>query len=198
MLASLLMVGRAVGRNGWLLVACAVAPALGVFALGLVAPQAFDVRYFVAAVPPVLVLTARMATSWPRGGLGRLLVVAGVLLVLAGALIDQQVDSNNPRRYDYQSAFAQVQRDARPRSAVLLEPADLRVVLGRDAPGIHGAALSKRLPTRSEAHSVFVVASFSNQPALTQLLNRELGALRATRRLMHFRRYPGVRVWWFR
>lgn len=198
MLASLLMVGRAVGRNGWLLIACAVAPALGVLALGIAAPQTFDVRYFVAAVPPVLVLTARMATSWPRGGLGRRLVAAGALLVLAGALIDQQVDSHNPRRYDYQAAFAQVQRDARPRSAVFLAPANLRVVLERDAPGLHAAALSKRLPTRRQAHSVFVVASFANQPALTQRLNRELGALRATRRLVHFRRYPGVRVWWFR
>jgi hypothetical protein len=198
MLASLLMVGRAVSRNGWLLIACAVVPALGVFALGLAAPQAFDVRYFVAAVPPVLVLTARMATSWPRGGLGRLAVAAGAVLVLAGALIDQQVDSNNPRRYDYQSAFAQVQRDAGPRTAVFVEPVDLRVVLGRDAPGIHAAALSKRLPTRSKARSVFVITSFANQPALAQLLNREIGALRATRHLVHFRRYPGVRVWWFR
>jgi Dolichyl-phosphate-mannose-protein mannosyltransferase len=198
MLASLLMVGRAVGRNGWLLIACAVVPALGVFALGLAAPQAFDVRYFVAAVPPVLVLTARVATSWPRSDLGRWLVIAGVLVVLGGALIDQQVDANNPRRYDYQSAFAQVQRDAGPGSAVFVAPADLRVVLGRDAPRLHAASLGTRLPTRSQARNVFVVTSFANQPALTQVLNRQIGALRATRHLVHFRRYPGVRVWWFR
>jgi uncharacterized membrane protein len=198
MLASLLMVGRRVSRQGWLLIACAVVPVLGVFVLGLTVPQAFDVRYFLAAVPPVLVLTAAIATSWPRGRLGRLLVAAGVLLVLTGALIDQQIDVNNPRRYDYSAAFAQVQRDAGPRSAVFVEPADLRIVVSRVAPRLRTVALSKRLPTRSRASSVFVVTSFANQPPLQQLLNREIGALRATRRLVRFRRYPGVNVWWFR
>jgi hypothetical protein len=71
-------------------------------------------------------------------------------------------------------------------------------VLAREAPGLQSSALSTRLPTRQQARSVFVVTSFSNQPALQALRNREIGALRATRRQVSYHSYPGVRVWWFK
>ncbi len=198
MLASLVMIGRGVGPRGWLLVVCAVVPAAGVLVLGLVTPASFDVRYAVAAVPPILVLIARVATAWPRGQTGRALVVAGVITLLAGALVDQQLNPNNPRRYDYAAALAQVKREAHSRAAVFYEPANLRVVLERYAARLHASPLTIHLPARRRAGSVFVVTSFTNQPALVHLRDREIGALRATRHLVRYRTYPGVRVWWFR
>jgi mannosyltransferase len=198
MLASLLMIGREAGRRAWLLLACALFPAVCVFALGVAVPGAFDVRYALTAVPLVFILNAYVATAWPRSRLGRTLVVGGILLLLTGALVDQQLNPNNPRRYEYRQAFAQVQREAHPGAAVFFEPAALRPVAAREAPGLRASPLTRTLPTRAHASSVFVITSFSNSPRLLALLNREIGALRATRHLVSFHSYPGVDVWWFR
>ncbi len=198
MLASLVVVGRGVSLHGFLLLVCAVVPVLCVFALGAVAPQAFDVRYMLAAVPPVIVLLARAATGWPRGGTGRMLVAGGILVVLAGALIDQQTDARNPRRYDYQRALDTVRAQARPGTAILYEPSNLRAVLARYAPDLRAKPLSTHLPTRPQASGVVVMTSFNGQPALIKLLDREIGALRATRRLVSYHGYPGVDLWHFR
>ena len=198
MLASLVMIGREAGPRAWLLLGCAVTPAIGVFLLGLAVPGAFDVRYALAAVPLLFVLTAYVATAWPRSRLGRMLVVGGILLLLAGALVDQQLDPNNPRRYAYRQAFAQVQRHAGPSAAVFYEPGALHPVVSRYAPRLRATPLTTRLPTREQADSVFVITSFANSPRLQGLLNREIGALRATRHLVSHHSYPGVHVWWFR
>jgi mannosyltransferase len=198
MLASLLMIGREAGSRAWLLLACALFPAVCVFVLGLAVPGAFDVRYALASVPLVFVLNAYVATAWPRTRLGRTLVVGAILALLVGALVDQQLNPSNPRRYEYRQAFAQVQRDAHPGAAVFYEPAALRPVAAREAPGLRASPLTTKLPTRAQASSVFVITSFSNSPRLLALLNREIGALRATRHLVSFHSYPGVDVWWFR
>jgi len=198
MLASLVMIGREAGPRAWLLLGYALIPAVGVFLLGLAVPGAFDVRYALASVPLLLVLIGHVATAWPRSRLGRTLVVGGILLLLVGALVDQQLDANNPRRYGYRQSFAQVQRDARPGAAVFYEPAALHPVVSRYAPAVRASPLTTRLPTRAQADGVFVITSFANSPRLQALLNREIGALRATRHLVSFHRYPGVNVWWFR
>jgi hypothetical protein len=198
MLTSLVMIGREAGARSWLLLACALAPAFGVLALGLAVPGAFDVRFALAAVPLLFVLIGHIATAWPRSRLGRALVVGGIMVLLAGALVDQQLDPNNPRRYEYVQAFAQVRRDAGPGAPTFFEPAALRPVVDRYGPGLQASPLTTTLPTRAQASSVFVVASFSNSPRLQALLNREIGAFRATRRLVSYHGYPGVHVWWFR
>ncbi|HET8977326.1 MAG TPA: glycosyltransferase family 39 protein [Solirubrobacteraceae bacterium] len=198
MLASLVVVGRGAGRRAWLLLICVLVPALGTLALGLAAPNAFDVRYAIAGVPPLMVALARMATGWPRGRLGRGLVVAGVLIVLLGALADQQLDPNNPRRFDYRAALTQVRRDQGRSSAVFYEPRNLNYAVGRYTPGLPAKPLSRTLPPRAQAGSVFLITSFTDRSQVHKLLDRELGALKATRRLVHFRSYPGVDVWWYR
>lgn len=198
MLASLLMIGRQLSRRSWLLLLCALVPAIGTLALGLWVPGAFDVRYAVAGVPAAIVLLASIATFGVPGRLGKVLVTGGVLALFAAALIDQQLDPNNPRRYDYRPALAQVQRDAGPGAAIFYEPAELQAVLARDANGLRTRALSTRLPTRAQARSILLITSFTGRPSVRALLNRELGALRATRRLVSYHSYPGVEVWWFR
>ena len=198
MLASLVMIGREGGARRWLLLACALVPAIGVFVLGLAVPSAFDVRYALASVPLLFVLIAHIATTWPRSRLGRSLVVGGILALLAGALADQQLNPNNPRRYNYRQALAEPQRVARSGAAVFYVPGALSPVIRRYAPGLHASALSTTLPTRARASGVFVISSFSNSPRLLALRNREIGALRATRHLVSYHHYPGVDVWRFR
>jgi hypothetical protein len=41
------------------------------------------------------------------------------------------------------------------------------------------------------------MTSFSGRPDLVALLNRDIGALRATRRLISHQTYPGIVVWHF-
>jgi Dolichyl-phosphate-mannose-protein mannosyltransferase len=198
MLTSLLLLGRGVDRRITLLLVCGLIPPLGVLALGLAVPGAFDVRYGLAAVPPFLVLIARMATAWPRGRTARWLVIAAIVALLAGSLADQQIDSRNPRVFDYRQALEQVQNDAGPQAAIFYDPANLQSVFAHFAPGLHASQLTTHLPTRLQAGSVFVVASGANQGAPLELRYREIGALRATRKLVSYHRYPGVQVWWFR
>jgi uncharacterized membrane protein len=198
MLASLLLIGRGTTRASRLLLACALIPMLGTLVLGLLASGAFDVRYAVAGVPAAMVLLASIVRGWIPGRAGRGLVLVGVLVVLVGAPVDQQIDPNNPRRYDYGPALTQVRREAGHGAAVYFEPSELKVVLGRDAPALRAKPLSKQLPARTQASRVVLISSFTGRPAVRALLNRDLGALRATRHLVSFHAYPGVEVWSFR
>jgi hypothetical protein len=198
MLASLVLLGRGTDRRFTLLIVCGLTPALGVLALGLVVPGAFDVRYGVAGVPPLLVLFSRMAVAWPRGQTARGLVVAAIVIVLVGALVDQQVDSSNPRRFDYSRALARVQKEAGPRSAIFYDPSNLGIVVAHYAPTLDAAPLTTRLPTRRNARSVFVITSNADSGAPLALRYREIGALNATRSLVRHYSYPGVQVWWYR
>jgi len=198
MLASLLMIGRRLSPRTWLLLVCVLIPALGTLLLGLWVPAAFDVRYALAGVPAGVVLVARIITGVGPGRLPRLAAALAACLIFAAALVDQQLDRANPRRYDYRPALAQVQRGAGPSTAVFYAPPELRVVLARDAAGLRARPLGRRLPTRAQAREVVLLSSFTGRPSVRALLNRDLGALRATRRLVGYRSYPGVDVWWFR
>jgi hypothetical protein len=198
MLASLVLVGRGVSSRGALLLTGLLLPALGTLALGLAVPGAFDVRYAIASVPPLLVLVARATTAWPRSRTGTALFALGVTVVLGAALIDQELDRANPRRFDFSAALAGVRGEAPPGSLVLYEPANLRAVFTRDGGGLHAQPLSTHLPTRAATPDVFVITSQVNGSAAVQLIDRDIGALRATRHLVRFRSYPGVAVWWFR
>jgi 4-amino-4-deoxy-L-arabinose transferase-like glycosyltransferase len=198
MLGTLLLVGRGLSRRPLLLAAFAVLPVIGLLILALFTPGTFDVRYLVITVPPVILLWARMATSWSRSQTGRFLAVGGVLVVLAAALVDQQLDPNNPRRYDYQQALARVRAQSREGGVVLFEPRSLSAEFAHYAAGLREQPLTVHLPTRARASSVQVVTSFTNQPRYRALRDREIGALRATRRFVSRHRYPGVDVWWFR
>jgi hypothetical protein len=198
MLASLVLLGRGTDRRFTLLLVCGLTPALGVLALGLAVPGAFDVRYGVAAVPPLLVLLSRMAVAWPRGPTARGLVVAAMMFVLVGALVDQQVDPSNPRLYDYSRALGRVQREAGARAAVFYDPSNLGTVLAHYAPGLRASALTTRLPTRRRARSVFVITSNADSGPPLALRYREIGALNATRSLVSHHGYPGVQVWRYR
>jgi Dolichyl-phosphate-mannose-protein mannosyltransferase len=198
MLTSLLLLGRGTDRRFTLLLVCGLIPPLGVLALGFAVPGAFDVRYGLAAVPPLFLLFARMTTAWPGGRTARWLIIAAMVIVLGGALVDQQIDPSNPRVFDYRQALEQVRKDAGPRAAIFYDPANLRIVLAHFAPGLHASRLTRHLPTRSQAGSVFVIASGADQGAPLALRFREIGALHATRKLVSYDSYPGVQVWWFR
>lgn len=198
MLATLLLIGRGVSGGAALLLACTAGPVLALLLLGLRSADAFDVRYFVAVVPMLLVLVARAARTWPRSAAGRTLATVAIAAVLAAALVDQQTNPDNPRRYDYREALAQVNARARPGDVLLYQPTELRFVLDRYAPRLTARPLDGRLPTRVEARRLTVLTSFLDQPRYKRVADRQLGALRTTRDPAGRDELPGVTVWRFR
>jgi len=197
-LVALLPLGRGVRRRGGFLLACAVVPVLALLILGLRSPDVFDARYFIVAVPAVLVLLAYLAVNWPDTRRGRAAVLGGLTLAFAGCVVDQQLNPDNPRRYDYQAGLAEIRSRMGPRDVLLYEPPELRFVLARYAPDMRTRELDGVLPTRAEADGVVVLASFLDQPRYRQVVDRQLGALRATRREGSHETFPGVSVWSFR
>jgi uncharacterized membrane protein len=198
MLATLLLIGRGVSRRAALLLTCTTVPLLALLVLGLRSPDVFDVRYFVAVVPIVLVLVARAARTWPRSPLGRTVATTAIAGVLAAALIDQQTNPDNPRRYDFREALAQVRAEARPGDVLLYQPPELRFVLDRYAPGLTARPLDGRLPTRDEARRVTVLTSFLDQERYKRVADRQLDALRTTRGPAGRDELPGVTLTRFR
>jgi uncharacterized membrane protein len=198
MLGTLLLIGRGVSRCVALLLACTAGPVVALLVLGLRSPDVFDVRYFVTVVPMLLVLVARAARAWPRSAVGRTLSTAVIAAVLAVALVDQQTNADNPRRYDFREALAQVRAQARPGTVLLYLPSELRFVLDRYAPGLTARPLDGRLPTRAEARQVTVMTSFLDQERYKRVADRQLAALRAMRDPAGRHELPGVTVRSFR
>ena len=197
MLAALLLLGRRVGRCSAVLLACALVPVAALLALAIHSPDVFDVRYFIVAVPPALVLLARLALSWPASAAARAVVVAAMAGTLAVALVDQQRNDHNPRRYDFREALARAEERAGPRGVVLYEPDELRYVIARYAPTLVARPIGRVAPSRKQARRVVVLGSFLEQERNRRATDRVVGALKATRREGPTDRFPGVRLWSF-
>jgi uncharacterized membrane protein len=191
MLVSLLTLGVKLRRPTVLVLACAIGPVVALLVLGFVNPGVFDVRYFIAAAPLVVLLFARLGARKP-------VVLAAIFALLAVALLDQQLDPANPRRYDYREALASVRHELGPRDVVLYEPPELRYVLERYAPGVTARPLDGALPTRREARRVVVLGSFLDQQRYKAVVDKQIGALRYARRQDGRRSLPGVALWSFR
>jgi O-antigen/teichoic acid export membrane protein len=163
MLVALALLGRRRQPVTTLMVLAAAIPMLGMFALGLVKPALFDVRYLSTIVPVLVVLIARGLSGFiasPRlFGIG----LAATLLVMVGALADQQLNGTNPRLYDFRGALQQVDRQAKPGDVVLYDPEDIAQVVAYYSPGVRAEAITPSTPqtirTIDHAHRVFVVSS---------------------------------------
>jgi hypothetical protein len=122
MLGALAILGRGRSRMTQLLVACALLPMAGLFAIGQLKPFVFEVRYFSAAVPIALLLLGRATTGWTRRALPAAGVVVALVAFLAAGEADQQLNSSNPRQFDFRGAVKQIDRRAGPNDVVLLSP----------------------------------------------------------------------------
>ena len=196
MLAALLALGRRMQRSTAFLVGCAVGPPLALLAWGFANPAIFEVRYFMVAVPLAVLLLARLVTVSPTRAV-RVATGLAMLSVLAGALVDQQVNPANPRRYDEREAIAAARRAMGPHDVLLYEPAELGSVLEHYAPDLPARPLDGTLPTRREARHVVVLASFLDQARYRSVVDRQIGALRYARHQQPIANRAGVRLWRF-
>jgi O-antigen/teichoic acid export membrane protein len=195
MLGTLMMLGRRSQPRSRYVLACALAPALAMMAIGFAKPFLFEVRYFAATAPLLLVLLARAATGWVRRGVATL-AVGGVLVAGMGvAAADQQLNGSNPRVYDFEGAVGEVNAEARRRDVLLYEPAFLTDVINYYGPTLRARPLEKGVP--KHARRIFLLGSFQdigNNKQATQAAVKKLGrAYHLTRQMSR----PQIHIWVF-
>ncbi|HEX4362965.1 MAG TPA: glycosyltransferase family 39 protein [Solirubrobacteraceae bacterium] len=197
MLAGLLALGRDRQPLSRLILACAVLPALALFAIGFAKPFLFEIRYFAGAVPLLLVLLARGATGWVRGTAATIGLSAALLGTLSVADADQQLNRSNPRTYDFPGALSQIKRRWHPGDVLLYQPDDLGDVITYYAPDLRMGPLSAGVPQRRDAGRVFLLGSFLTDKGNVRATRAGLARLRRTWRPLGSVRAQQIRVWEF-
>ena len=197
LLLALLLLGRGRSPRTLALALGAGVPALLLFGLGQLKPFVFEVRYFIGAVPIVLLLVARAATSWSPRRATQASVAAVAVALLAAGLADQQLNGDNPRVYDFRGALRDTAQRARPGDVLVYTPAYLNHVVGYYAEGVEARPLGEEVPRPARGGRVFVLASFLDKPQYRDAAAEAVRALDRRAELVGERRYPQIRVWEF-
>jgi hypothetical protein len=198
LLLSLLLLGRGASRQTIFLAVAAISPIVLLLGVAVFNRELFEVRYFLVAVPLLLLLVARLVTGWIRKPAARLLAAGVVIFTLLLGLADQQTNDDNPRLFDFRGAIEDVEADAGPRSLVIYEPPDMRYVLEYYAPELRSRPLSRGQPRLREGSPVFVLASFQDNKLFFNRTNKVVGQLDFHRRLLARFETPQTKVWEFR
>jgi uncharacterized membrane protein len=198
LLLSLLLLGRGGSRQTLILAFAAIAPIVLLLFVAAFDRELFEVRYFLIAVPLLLLLMARLVTGWIRKPAARLLATAVVVFTLLLGLADQQRNEDNPRLFDFRGAIEEIEADAGRKSLVIFEPPDMRYVMEYYAPQLRSRPLRRGLPRRSEGTPVFVLASFQDNPLFFDRTNRVVGRLDFFRKRVDSFEEPQTKVWVFR
>ena len=178
LLLSLLLLGRGSSRQTVLLAIAAITPIVLLLGVAIFDRELFEVRYFLIAVPLLLLLAARLVTGWIRKPVARSLAVGGVLVTLLLGLADQQLNDGNPRLFDFRGAIEEIEADAGPDSLVIFEPPDMRYVLEYYAPQLRRRPLREGAPVRRrDGRPLFVLASFQDNELFFDRTNRVVGRL---------------------
>lgn len=177
LLLSLLLLGRGGSRQTIILAVAAIAPIVLLLGVSAFDRELFEVRYFLVAVPLLLLLVARLVTGWIRRPGVRWLVAGGVVATLLLGLADQQLNHGNPRLFDFRGAIREIRADAGPKSLVVYEPPDMRYVLEYYAPHLRSRPLKLGVPSRSLGSPVFVLASFLDNKLYFNRTNKVVGQL---------------------
>jgi hypothetical protein len=177
LLLSLLLLGRGGSRQTIILGVAALSPIVLLLGVAAFDRELFEVRYFLLAVPLLLLLFARLITGWIRKPLPRYLVAGGFALTLLIGLADQQLNDANPRLFDFRGATDEIKADAGPQSVVIFEPPDMRYVLEYYAPNVRREPLRDVVPRRVKGSPVFVLASFQDNQTFFKRTNKVIGQL---------------------
>jgi hypothetical protein len=197
MLTTLLVLGRGRPGRSVYIATLALVPPLLLFLVGLVKPDLFELRYFIASVPLLLLLMARALAHWPRSSATRIGAVALVTATLLAGLGDQQLNASNPRLFDFSGALRHVDHIARPGDAFVYYPAYLRDVVGYYAPHVRARPLGAQPPQPSGGRRVIVLGSFLDEPGPARKVGAAVGQLRYHNRVVRQIKEPGIKVWVF-
>lgn len=196
LLLVLASLGRGSSSGGRILAALAIVPPTILFIIGQRRADMFDLRYFSATVPALNLLLARLAASWVRGKFTKIAVPALVIAALSSGLVDEQVNSTNPRVYDFRSAVKFVRAQAGPNDLLLFGPSYLTSELEYYQPGITAKPITGVPQTEKFPH-VFVLGSFLNLKGPAGQVGTAVSSLEHNRHLVRKVKFPNVIVWEF-
>jgi hypothetical protein len=200
LLLGLGMLGRGRSWQTLLLASCAAVPAVALFGLGQLKPFVFEVRYFVGAVPVLILLLGRALTSWTVRPAATVAVCGVAALSLAIGEADQQFNGSNPRVYDFKGAVHSIEQRARPGDVLVFAPAYLDHVVAyyRDGSDLQMRPLADGLPKVRKGSRVFLLASFLDKPQYRKSTADAVRRLRKRYRLVSQDKRPQIRTWEFR
>ncbi len=197
-LLSLLLLGRGRSARTLVLLVAALLPFGALFVLGLVNPTLFEPRYYLIAIPLIMLLLARLVTSWTWSRFGGVIAGAAVLVSLAVGLADQQLNRDNPRLYDFRGAIEEIEERAGSDDAlVLLEPRDMSYPLAYYAPQLEAQPLGRGLPPDAGSRHVFLLASFLEEEQSAERVGSAVFNLKKEGDLVDRFRTPQTRVYEF-
>ncbi|HET8950324.1 MAG TPA: hypothetical protein VFN44_07430, partial [Solirubrobacteraceae bacterium] len=181
------------------LATAAVLPAVALFGLGQLKPFVFEVRYFIGAVPLVLLLVGRAVTSWPIRRVPTAIACTVAIGALAAGLADQQLNGSNPRVYHFKGALTQLEDRAKPGDVVVYAPDYIDTVVTYYGDGrLEARPLENGVPEPRKGHRVFVLASFLDKKPFREQAEKAVKQLDRKHRLVDEKRYPQIRIWEFR
>jgi hypothetical protein len=149
-----------------LVLALAVVPPLVLMVIGFKDRFLFEVRYFSAAVPMLMLVCARTVITSSARRLPVVLVAVALAATFLIGMGDQQLAKSNPRDYDFRAALQSVRREARPGDTLLYAPVYLNDVIEYYTPGIRSEVIGSRTLTVPRHGKVFLLASFLDQPGI--------------------------------
>jgi hypothetical protein len=165
MLLSLALMGQRRSAATRVVLALALGPVVILLFVGLVKRDLFEVRYFIATVPMMMLLLARAVAGGPRRRMPAIVATAVLGLSLLVGLADQQLNPNNPRDFDFRGALEEIRGIAKPGDTVLYAPDYLRDVVGYYSPGVRTEPLSEAQQHGMPTHGhVFLLGSFLDDP----------------------------------
>lgn len=197
------------GRGPWsgptrLLLGVAVVPLVLLAGIGLaVQDNLFEIRYVIGTVPAVLLLVSRVVTTAARQRAAATLVTAALVAVLAAGLADQQVNSANPRLYDFRGALERVEDIWQPGDVLVHEPPYLDTVVAYYTSEVRAVPVEdlRGGPRQGVADldhdRVIVLASFLDLEPHARETGRVLSELDEVRSLEHRLTHGQVQVWVF-
>jgi len=168
---------------------------LALFAVGLQRRDLFELRYVAGVVPALLLLGARaMTTVTPRRMWMRVAACTAVVMLLLGALADQQLNGTNPRLYDFRGALQEVAARAEPGDVILYNPNYLDEVVRYYAPGVEARPIGSNRAKREGRGRVFLLGSFLDKREIAGATGDALSDLEQQRPLLDRFEVPQVRV----
>ncbi len=197
MLVLLTLLGRGWSRASTYLVAMIAVPLAALAVLDESVPGVFELRYASATVPVAVILLARFITAMSRRLTTLVCATALVGGVLVVGLVDEQVNSANPRRYDFSAALARVEHEARPGDVIVFDPVYLADVVGYYAPNLTTRPLDGGLEGIGPGHGVWILAAshLEDPKVLASQVGTALVELQDSRHLTGHFTAPNVEVW---
>lgn len=198
MLLLLYLLGRGRSRSNALLFGVALVPAVVFYAIGFVKQNLFEVRYFAAAVPLLIVLAAMAISDGARSRIALALASTAFIATLAVGLVDQQLNRENPRIFDFEGALARVSTRMDDGDVLLYGPPFIDKVIRYYAPDLKARPVGKGMPKFEEGTRVVVLGSFLEKKQHAANIGAIVGELEYDAKLVdRFGERSQVKVWVF-